>query len=83
MQGDLLFGDPVGRLDSPREDRQDRRAHAAPQRLSRARSSFSSTDPLFRPVNIKLGPDGALYIVDMYNGIIQEANWTGRGQVPA
>jgi hypothetical protein len=38
-----------------------------------------STDPLFRPVNIKQGPDGAIYIVDMYHGIIQDANWTARG----
>ena len=42
-------------------------------------SSSISTDPLFRPVNIKTGPDGALYIVDMYHGIIQDANWTARG----
>ncbi len=25
------------------------------------------------------GPDGCLYIVDMYRGIIQEGNWTGKG----
>jgi hypothetical protein len=25
-----------------------------------------STDANFRPVNLKTGPDGALYIVDMY-----------------
>jgi putative heme-binding domain-containing protein len=29
-----------------------------------------SEDPWFRPVNIKLGPDGALYIADFYNAII-------------
>ncbi|MBL7872438.1 MAG: HEAT repeat domain-containing protein [Cyclobacteriaceae bacterium] len=29
-----------------------------------------SADPWFRPVNIKLGPDGALYIADFYNAII-------------
>lgn len=27
-------------------------------------------DPWFRPVDIKLGPDGALYIADFYNSII-------------
>ena len=31
----------------------------------------ASTDELFRPVNTYTGPDGALYIVDMYHGIIQ------------
>ena len=32
---------------------------------------LASTDELFRPVNTYSGPDGALYIVDMYHGIIQ------------
>ncbi|MBL7697986.1 MAG: hypothetical protein JNK79_07500, partial [Chitinophagaceae bacterium] len=29
-----------------------------------------SDDPWFRPVDIKMGPDGALYIADFYNSII-------------
>ena len=29
--------------------------------------AVSSSDPWFRPVNIKLGPDGALYIADWYD----------------
>jgi glucose/arabinose dehydrogenase/mono/diheme cytochrome c family protein len=33
---------------------------------------FTSTDERFRPVDVKVGPDGALYIVDMYRGIIQD-----------
>ncbi len=32
---------------------------------------LASTDERFRPVNTLTGPDGALYIVDMYRGIIQ------------
>ena len=32
---------------------------------------LTSTDERFRPVNIYNGPDGALYIVDMYRGVIQ------------
>jgi mono/diheme cytochrome c family protein/glucose/arabinose dehydrogenase len=31
----------------------------------------ASTDERFRPVNLSSGPDGALYIVDLYRGIIQ------------
>jgi putative heme-binding domain-containing protein len=31
---------------------------------------LSSDDPWFRPVDIELGPDGALYIADFYNKII-------------
>src|SRR5262249_3755514 len=32
---------------------------------------LASTDERFRPVNCYTGPDGALYIVDMYHGVIQ------------
>jgi putative membrane-bound dehydrogenase-like protein len=31
---------------------------------------LESDDPWFRPVDIKLGPDGALYVLDFYNRII-------------
>jgi mono/diheme cytochrome c family protein len=32
---------------------------------------LSSKDERFRPVNLLSGPDGALYVVDMYRGVIQ------------
>ena len=32
---------------------------------------LTSTDELFRPVNAYTGPDGCLYLVDMYQGILQ------------
>ena len=32
---------------------------------------LASTDERFRPVNLNNGPDGSLYIVDFYRGIIQ------------
>src|SRR5207237_5065846 len=38
-----------------------------------------STDPLFRPVDIKTAPDGTMYITDMYRGIVQESQWSGPG----
>lgn len=31
---------------------------------------MSTTDPWFRPVDIKMGPDGAIYVCDFYNRII-------------
>jgi hypothetical protein len=40
---------------------------------------ISSSDMNFRPVNSATGPDGDLYIVDMYHGIIQQGNWTKPG----
>jgi glucose/arabinose dehydrogenase/mono/diheme cytochrome c family protein len=32
---------------------------------------LTSSDERFRPVNLYNGPDGALYVVDMYRGVIQ------------
>lgn len=38
---------------------------------------LASWDERFRPVNMLGGPDGTLYVVDMYRGIVQEAiYWT-------
>lgn len=34
---------------------------------------LASTDERFRPVSLQVGPDGALYVVDMYKGIMQHA----------
>lgn len=39
------------------------------------REFLASTDERFRPVNLTNGPDGALYIVDMYRGVIQHRNY--------
>ena len=45
--------------------------------LLRARKAYerteflTSTDERFRPVNLSSAPDGTLYVVDMYRGIIQ------------
>jgi mono/diheme cytochrome c family protein/glucose/arabinose dehydrogenase len=36
---------------------------------------ISSVDERFRPVNLLDGPDGALYVVDMYRGIIQHKTY--------
>ena len=60
------------------ETGQDRGADADPQRVS-VSEFIRSTDPLFRPVDMTTAPDGTMYITDMYRGIIQEAQWTGRG----
>jgi mono/diheme cytochrome c family protein len=39
------------------------------------REFFTSTDERFRPVQAANGPDGALYVVDMYRGIIQHTSF--------
>ncbi len=36
---------------------------------------WTSTDERFRPVSSYTGPDGALYVVDMYRGVIQHTSF--------
>jgi len=36
---------------------------------------LASTDPWCRPVNLSIGPDGALYLVDYYREIIEHPEW--------
>ncbi|WP_304516328.1 PVC-type heme-binding CxxCH protein [Cecembia rubra] len=39
-------------------------------KASRQEDFLISKDPWFRPVDIKIGPDGAMYVADFYNRII-------------
>jgi putative membrane-bound dehydrogenase-like protein len=36
---------------------------------------LASTDPWFRPVQARTGPDGALWVVDMYRYVIEHPMW--------
>ena len=45
--------------------------HAYPHPTWEKVEFLTSTDERFRPVNTENGPDGALYIVDLYHGILQ------------
>lgn len=78
LRGDLLITEPVGRL--IRRARVVKREGLTQLRNVYPGSEFiTSTDPLFRPINITSAPDGSIYIADMYHGIIQESNWTRPG----
>lgn len=44
-------------------------------RMSQEREFLASTDMWFRPVNLYIGPDGALYVVDYYREIIEHPEW--------
>jgi len=46
-------------------------------RMQARKEFLTSTDAWFRPVNIYVGPDGALYIVDYYRQIIEHPEWMG------
>ena len=78
LRGDVLISEPVGRLI--------RRAKVTlDDGITRIANPHDhsefirSTDPNFRIVNMVNGPDGCLYLVDMYRGIIQEGNWVKEG----
>ena len=80
LLGDYFYGEVVGRVV--------RRVRPIDEEgLVRVRNVYQadksefirSTDPLFRPVEIKSAPDGSMYVVDMYHGIIQESQWTPKG----
>ncbi len=36
---------------------------------------LASTDNWFRPVSVKTGPDGALWVADMYRAVIEHSEW--------
>lgn len=78
FNGDYILPEPVGRF-----VRRAKVTHIDGKYvLSNAydQSEFiASTDKNFRPLWSATGPDGCLYIVDMYRGIIQEGNWTRKG----
>ena len=75
VKGDAFVCEPCGNLvlryDLVEDDRGGLRGEPA-----RKESSFmTSTDERFRPVNIAGGPDGCIYIVDLYRGVLQHRNY--------
>src|SRR5215218_9941071 len=80
LRGDYLYGEVVGRIvrrvrPVVRDGLTQLRNVHQPERSEFIRS----TDPLFRPVEAKTAPDGSVYVVDMYHGIVQEAQWVPKG----
>lgn len=76
--GDLFIPEPVGRL-VRRAKVEHENGKIVLKNPYKQAEFLASTDPLFRPVYATTGPDGCLYIVDMYRGIIQEGTWVGEG----
>jgi mono/diheme cytochrome c family protein len=80
LKGQLFYGEPVARIVrqiNPVVTEGLTRLHNVYQ--DQKSEFLRSTDPLFRPVDMATAPDGTLYIVDMYHGIIQEGQWTQKG----
>lgn len=62
----MFIGNPVtGRINHDRFEQ-----HGAGFKAVEQPDFLTCDDPWFRPVDLKLGPDGALYIADFYNRII-------------
>jgi len=45
------------------------------EHVNQGREFFASRDEWCRPVNLEVGPDGAMYVVDMYRQIIEHPEW--------
>jgi putative membrane-bound dehydrogenase-like protein len=78
LSGDYLYGEVAGRI--VRRLRPVKNEGLTQLRNVYTRSEFiRSLDPLFRPVDIATGPDGVIYIADMYRGVIEGAPWARTG----
>jgi putative membrane-bound dehydrogenase-like protein len=44
-------------------------------RMKEKKEFLTSSDRSFRPVNITVGPDGSLYVVDMHRKVIEHPEW--------
>jgi mono/diheme cytochrome c family protein/glucose/arabinose dehydrogenase len=76
--GDYLHGEEVARI--VRRLRPVKKDGLTQLQNVYPRSEFiRSLDPLFRPVDITTGPDGTIYIADMYRGMIEGAEWAKEG----
>ncbi|HEX5170155.1 MAG TPA: PVC-type heme-binding CxxCH protein [Cyclobacteriaceae bacterium] len=53
----------------------DNGASLTASRVMEQRDFLASTDRSFRPVNLATGPDGSLYVVDMYRKVIEHPEW--------
>lgn len=80
LVGQYFYGEPVGRIvRQVNSENEEGLTYIQNAYIDSQTEFIQSTDPLFRPVDMATAPDGTMYIVDMYRGIIQEGNWTQDG----
>lgn len=80
LQGNYFYGEPVARIiRQVHSSKREGLTYIQNAHIENQSEFIQSTDPLFRPVDIATAPDGTMYIVDMYRGIIQEGTWTQDG----
>ena len=76
LRGSILVGDVVGNLvhrDVIHSDGPVFKASRAPD--EQTREFMASRDPAFRPVAFEIGPDGALYVLDMQRDVIEHPDY--------
>lgn len=72
----ILICEPVHNLVHRSSLVPDGSSFRAERNANEQQSEFiASTDPWFRPVRAAIGPDGFLYIVDMYREVIEHPEW--------
>ena len=80
LRGDYFYGEVVARILRRLDVRKNEGLTELGNVYQAQKDEFlKTTDPLFRPVGVQTAPDGTMYIVDMYHGIIQEGQWTQPG----
>lgn len=80
LVGQYFYGEPVARIVRQVDAKVTGGLTTLRNVYQPQKSEFiRSTDPLFRPVDMATAPDGTMYIVDMYHGIIQEGEWAPVG----
>ncbi len=76
VRGDYFVCDPTGHLVRRAKMRRDAGKIVVENAYAATKGEFVvSSDINFRPVATHTGPDGCLYVVDMYRGMIQDAPW--------
>lgn len=77
LQNNVFVSEPSGNLVRRFviSERKDGRFSAHNAYREEQTEFMTSTDERFRPVNFYSGPDGTLYVVDMYRGVIQHQNY--------
>ncbi len=73
-QGNAFVGEPSANL-IKRNVLQNNGNVVSGTQAYKGKEFLASTDERFRPVTLYNGPDGALYIIDMYRGIIQHKTY--------
>ena len=70
-RGDAFVAEPCGNLIKRFRLVDGEGLSLSAQNAYEGREFLTSTDERFRPVNLVDGPDGALYVVDLYRGVLQ------------